>query len=89
MIEYPSNQGKKKDIQNIRDFIEKGDHILFTEKDYFNGCEASNIILLNCSLEGIRNRLMRGVKNLILVQIGGYAEISGMKEDKRFYWIRL
>ena len=85
VIEYPSNEGKQKDIQNIKDFIEKDDHILVTRNDYFNGCEASNIIYLNSLIGGIRNSLMRGVKNLILVDVGGYAKISGMKEDNRFY----
>jgi len=85
VIEYPSNEGKKKDIQNIKDFIEKDDHILFTRNDYFNGCEASNIIYLNSSFSGIRNSLMRGVKNLILVEVDVISKISGMKEDNRFY----
>ena len=86
VIEYPSNEGKQKDIQNIKDFIEKDDHILFTKNDYFNGCEASNIVYLNSfSSKGIRNSLMRGVKNLILVDVDGDAIVSGMKEDKRFY----
>ena len=34
---------------------------------------------------GLRNSLMRGVKNLILVDVGGIAKISGMKEENRFY----
>merc|ERR1712198_754351 len=78
VIEYPSNEGKQKDIQNIKDFIEKDDHILVTRNDYFNGCEASNIVYLNSYNYGIRNSLMRGVKNLILVDVDGYAKISGM-----------
>merc|ERR1712126_722262 len=85
VVEYPSNEGKQKDIQNIKDFIEIDDHILFTKQDYFNGCEASNIIYLNAFLSGIRNSLMRGVKNLILVDACDGASVSGMKEDKRFY----
>merc|ERR1712133_85320 len=78
VIEYPSNEGKKKDIQNIKNFIEKDDHILVTRNDYFNGCEASSIVYLNYYGDGIRNSLMRGVKNLILVDIDGRAKISGM-----------
>ena len=85
VLEYPSNEGKKKDIQNIKDFIEKDDHILVTKKDYFNGCEASNIVYLKHLYTGIRNSLMRGVKNLIFVEVGSDARISGMKEDERFY----
>ena len=85
VIEYPSNEGRQKIIQNIKDFIEKEDHILFTKTDYFNGCEASNIVYLSHSGGGIRNSLMRGVKNLMLVDVDSGAVISGMKEDKRFY----
>jgi len=85
VIEYPSNDGKKKDIQNIRDFIEKDDHILFTKRDYFNGCESSNIVYLNDSTDGLRNSVMRAVKNLILVDVGNRSGVGGMKEDKRFY----
>ena len=92
VIEYPSNQGKQKDISNIKDFIEKDDHILFTERDYFNGCEASNIIYLNHShkgfspnLIGYRNTLMRAVQNVILVNLGEFTNITGMKEDYRFF----
>merc|ERR1712198_661091 len=58
VIEYPSNEGKQKDIKNIKDFIEKDDHILFTRNDYFNGCEASNIVFLSSFSPGIRNSLM-------------------------------
>ena len=80
---------EKKDIQNIKDFIEKDDHILFTKSYYFNGCEASNIVFLKYQMDlrsgGLRNSLMRGVKNLILVDVGNYARIYGMKEDNRFY----
>ena len=89
VIEYPSNEGKQKNIQNIKDFIEKDDHILVTKTDYFNGCEASNIVIFNRNRTGgVRNSLMRGVKNVILVDVGeagNNAKISGMKEDKRFY----
>ena len=34
LIKYPSNEGKQKDIQNIKDFIEKDNHILFTKSEY-------------------------------------------------------
>merc|ERR1712136_60316 len=85
VIEYPSNEGKKKDIQNIKDFIEKDGHILVTRNDYFNGCEASNIVFFNYVDRGLRSSLMRGVKNLILVDVGDNGEISGMKQDDRFY----
>ena len=84
VIEYPSNEGKQKDIANIKDFIEQDDHILVTHRKYFNGCEASKVIFLNSDSDGVRNSLMRGVKNVICIQVG-IATISGMKEDLRFY----
>ena len=85
VIEYPSNHGKQKDISNIKDFIEKDDHILFTKRNYFNGCETSNVIYLNWSSNGQRNVLMRSVKNVILVDVDSRVKIDGMKEDNRFY----
>ena len=84
VIKYPSNQGKQKDIQNIKDFIEKDNHILFTKRDRFNGCEASNIVFLKHRVDGIRNVLMRGVKNVIVVDVDSYSIINGMKENKRY-----
>ena len=75
----------QKDIKNVKDFIEKDDHILFTKRDYFNGCEASDIVFLSGSREAHRNSLMRGVKNVILVDVAHVAKVSGMKEDKKFY----
>ena len=84
VIEYPSNKGKKKDLSNIKDFVEKDDHILFTKRNYFNGCESSKIIYLNYGAAGQRNVLMRGVKDVILVEVGEFAEIRGMKKDIRF-----
>ena len=80
VVEYPSSQGKQKDISNIKNFIEQNDHILFTRRDYFNGCEASNIIYLNGSSNGVRNCLMRGVQNVICIQVDAYTSICGMKE---------
>ena len=85
VVEYPSGQGRQKDIANIKDFIEMNDHILVTESRYFNGCEAFNIILLNYFGEGVRNSLMRGVKHVICVQVSNNVAFYGMKEDKRFY----
>ena len=57
-----------------------------TQNRYFNGCEASNIIFLTYGALGVRNSLLRAVKNIICVNVGGRAEIEGMKEDNRFYW---
>ena len=56
-----------------------------TNNRYFNGCEAANIIFLTKSNAGLRNSMLRGVQNIICVQLtGGRAEVRGMKEDKRF-----
>ena len=85
---YPpaSHQDKQKGISNVKDFIEKDNHILVTEARYFNGCEASNIIFLTRGLSGgVRNSLLRGVKNIICVDVGGWIKVEGMKEDNRFY----
>ena len=84
IVEYPSNQDKHKGISDIKDFIEKDNHILVTESRYFNGCEASNIIFLTYGYgEGVRNSLLRGVKNIICVNVGA-VRFEGMKEDNRF-----
>ena len=86
VVEYPSRQDKEKGIQNIKDFIEKDNHILVTKAKYFNGCEASKVLFLTWSYYGgERNSLMRSVKNLMCVQVGVYATtMNGMKEDQRF-----
>ena len=93
VFEYPSSQdpllrqlvGKRKDISKLKDFIEKDNHVLCTRRDYFNGCESSNIIFLSSKYDGHRNGMMRGVENVIMVQVADSAIISGMKEDLRFY----
>ena len=70
----------------MKDFVEKNDHIFVTKSRYFHGCEAANIILLTDGLEGVRNCILRGVQNIICVQLkGGFeTKISGLKEDKQF-----
>ena len=85
VVEYPSSQGKQKDISNLKAFIEQDDHILFTKADYFNGCEASNIIYLNNHSAGHRNCLMRAVENVFCIQVNSLGQILGMKEDLTFY----
>ena len=86
IVEYPSlNQNKQNGISNVKDFIEKDNHILVTKNRYFNGCEASNIIFLSCNNFGVRNSLLRAVKNIICVGVGNHLRIEGMKEDNRFY----
>ena len=84
VVEYPSKQNKQKGIQNIKDYIEKDNHILVTRNKYFNGCEASKVLFLTNGYDGERNSMMRSVKNLTCVQVSGYATIYGMKENKRF-----
>ena len=95
VVAYPPDKNKT-GISSIRDFIEKRGYILVTHGQYFNGCEASNIIFLNNFYGGVRNCLMRGVENVICVQlkenkekgikgiIGETTDIKGMKEDNRF-----
>ena len=85
VIEYPSSQGKQKDITNLKDYTEKDDHILFTRNYYFDGCEASNVIYLFSSDSGLRNGLLRAVKNVSCIQVGNHARITGMNEDRSWY----
>ena len=85
VVEYPSSQGKQKDISNLKAFIEQDDHILFTKANYFNGCEASKIIYLNNHSAGHRNCLLRAVENVFCIQINSLGQILGMKEDLTFY----
>ena len=85
VLEYPSTESKQKGTTNVKDFIEKEGRILVTKKEYFNGCEASNIVYLNSNWYGVRNALMRGVKNVVYVRLNDCIWIqSGMKQDKRF-----
>lgn len=84
IVSYPSlSQNKQQSILNVKDFCEKNNHILVTEKKYFDGCEASNVIYLNLdySCYGARNCLMRGVQNVLVVDFLGGAEIKGMKVE--------
>ena len=85
---YPLEKQKGQEHPSIKDFIEKDNHILVTQKQYFNGCEASNIIFLNICNDGVRNCLLRGVKNAICIQpvLKYYKSlrIRGMKEHNQF-----
>ena len=85
VIEYPSSEGKQKDINNLKDFMRKDDTILFTRNYYFDGYEASNIIYLYSGDCGLRNGLLRAVNNVTCIQVGSHAKISGMKEDRSWY----
>ena len=86
IVSYPSKDCQKEDILVVKDFVENSGHILITKSHYFNGCEAANIIFLTHGGRGIRNFILRGVQNIICVQIlgGAKAQIRGMKEDNRF-----
>ena len=87
VVSYPSEKSEQEGILNVKDFVEQNDHILVTESPYFNGCEAANIIFLTISTVGLRNCILRGVQNIICVQLSFFgieAEIRGMKEDNRF-----
>ena len=87
VVAYPLKQSRKSGILNIKQFVEESDHILVTENKYFNGCESANVIFLFWGDEGIRNSLLRGVQNMICIQLTasyGEAIMIGMKEDNRF-----
>ena len=86
VVEYPSQEDKHKGISNVIDFIEKHNHILVTKSYYFNGCEASNVIHFCYDAGSLRNCLLRGVQNVLCVQLmsGGSPKLHGMKEDNRF-----
>ena len=86
VVPYPSYKSEKEDIENVKIFVENTNHILATKQHYFDGCEAPNIVYL-CSkgFLGLRNYLLRGVENLICVQLSDDFELKGMKEDRRFY----
>ena len=91
VVSYPSKQSKKEGISNVKQFVEKSDRILVTQDYYFNGCESANAIFLYCGSGGIRNGVLRGVQNILCIQLraGGAGafnpKINGMKEDSRFY----
>ena len=86
VVAYPSKESKEEGISNVKQFVEKSDHILVTQKHYFDGCESANVILLTDGFEGVRNSVLRGVQNIIcvLLTIGGDVRMNGMKEDNRF-----
>ncbi len=82
ILTYPSDEGKEKGKQNIKDFCEKPNHILVTLYRYFNGCEAANVIFANySSFQGVRNQMMRGVENFILIDVIGTIKVEGMKVE--------
>lgn len=86
IVTYPSKQSKEDGTSNIKQFVEKSDHILVTRNRYFNGCECPNVILVSYGNEGIRNSVLRCVQNIIciLIQDFDHATVFGMKEDRRF-----
>ena len=87
VVSYPSKQSKEEGISNVKQFVEKNDHILVTEAKYFNGCESANVILLASGYcNGARNHVLRGVQNIMFIQLTDSfeARINRMKEDNRF-----
>ena len=90
VVSYPSKNSHEEGILKIKDFVEKSGHVLVTLARYFNGCEAANVIFPTRGDAGLRNCLLRGVQNVICIQLieqnSGIenAEIKGMKEDNRF-----
>ena len=90
VVAYPSKQSKDEGISNIKQFVEKSDHILVTESRYFNGCESANVIILTSTMVGKRNSVLRGVQNIMCVRLvsrkyGRNDRMNGMKEDNRFF----
>ena len=89
VVSYPNKQCKEEGVSNVKQFVEKCDHILVTQFEYFNGCECENVIVLTSGNPGgVRNGVLRGVQNLICVQLihGHGLTMKGMKEDNRFLW---
>lgn len=92
VVPHPSKQSKKEGISNVKQFLEKCNHILATKTQYFNDCESANVIFLNetGSGAGLRNSILRGVENIICIEVSDDdfpEEIEGMKEDNRFWYI--
>ena len=90
VVSYPSKQSKEDGISSLKQFVEKSNYILVTQKDYFNGCESANIIFLSSSFGDVRNSALRGVQNTICIQLCNGGSINdvkfhGMKEDNRFF----
>jgi hypothetical protein len=85
IVSYPSDKGKEKGKQNIKDFSEKPNHILVTQDRYFNGCEAANVICTRIGFytgfEGLRNQMMRGVERFILIDVSERTKVEGMKVE--------
>ena len=84
---FPTKQSEEEGMSAVKHFVEKSEHILVTKNHYFNGCECANVIYLTCCNESLRNSVLRGVQNIICVQLTGNdneAIINGMKEDNRF-----
>ena len=87
IVSYPSKKSEQEGILNVKEFVEKNDHILVTKSRYFYGCEAANIVFLTYRNEGLRNCILRGVQNIICVQLMGTLnkKLRGMKEDNQFF----
>ena len=87
VVSYPNKQCKEEGTSNVKQFVEKSCHILVTQYGYFNGCECANVMILTAgNAGGVRNCVLRGVQNLICVQLihGHGLTMKGMKEDNRF-----
>ena len=70
VVSYPNKQCKEEGISNVKQFVEKSGHILVTQYAYFNGCECPNVLILTSgNAGGVRNCVLRGVQNLICVQL--------------------
>ena len=88
VVSYPPKHSKEDGTLNIKQFVEKSNHILVTRDLYFNGCECANVIFLTDWFKGIRNSILRGVQNILCIQVtdvGYEARMNGVKKDDRFY----
>ena len=92
IVTYPAPKNKQQNKTNsIKQFFENGNHILVTRQNYFNGCEASNVIYITSSgYSGMRSSFMRAVENLIVVQllppIKAQFTLKGFKEENKFMY---
>lgn len=89
VLSYPYPGNNPEGIKNFQDFCEKKNHLLVTQVNYFNGCEAPNVIYLSEGGFGIRNAMLRAVERLVcvlrLLPNDTFVSISGVKEDNSFY----
>ena len=93
IVTYPSPKNKQKSRRDIKNFVEKGNHILVTRDKFFRGSEASNVLhiitkLLLYTQGNVRSSFMRAVEELFVIQVitgSEDDEFNGLKEDNTFF----